>query len=57
MSISSSNDRNILKDMGYDIPSRIINRDMSAFLSNTPSLSVDKIMRFVEKQEKYNDES
>ena len=35
--------------MGYDIPSRITNGDMSAFLSNAPSLTADEIFKFVEK--------
>lgn len=49
MSISSLDARNILKNMGYDIPSRITNGDMSAFLSNAPVLSSDEIMIFVQR--------
>ena len=49
ISISASDARNILKDMGYYIPSRITNGNLSSFLSNAPSLSVDEIRKFVEK--------
>lgn len=49
ISISSSHARNILKDMGYDIPSRIKNENMTDFLSNASSLRVDEIRRFAEK--------
>ncbi len=49
ISISASDARAILKDMGYDIPSRIINRDISPFLRNAPSLSDVEILKFVEK--------
>ena len=49
ISISASDARAILKDMGYDIPSRITIGDMSEFLSNAPSLTTDEILNFVEK--------
>ncbi len=49
INISASDARAILKDMGYDISSRITTGDMSEFLSNAPSLSADEILRFVEK--------
>ena len=49
ISISASDARAILKDMGYDIPSRITIGDMSEFLSNAPSLTTDEILKFVEK--------
>lgn len=49
ISISASDARAILRDMGYDISSRITNGDMSAFLSNAPSLTADEISKFVEK--------
>ena len=47
--LNGGNARAILKDMGYDIPSRITRGDMSIFLSNAPTLSVDEVMMFVEK--------
>lgn len=57
MSISAADARNILKDIGYGIPSRITNGDMSAFLRNAPSLTSDEVVRFIEKVGECNNDS
>ena len=49
ISISASDARAILRDMGYEIPSKITREDISPFLSNSPKLSDDEIMSFVVK--------
>lgn len=38
----------ILNNMGYDIPSRVTNGEISGILINSPSLSDEEIMKFVE---------
>lgn len=47
LSVSSSQARTILKNMGYNIPSKISTDEISDILKNAPTLGQDDIMRFV----------
>lgn len=47
LGVSSSQARTILKNMGYNIPSKISTDEISDILKNAPTLGQDDIMRFV----------
>ena len=51
--ITSQNARDILKDMGYSLPSNIYDKDdLSSILKNTPRLNDAEINNFVERSRK-----